>query len=135
MTVSDQVIQVLNKVCEKIGIAVDWSQENVVPYLQELCTKYVRYEIVWSIVTLVTLAVLTMLFCKFAIVRHKAALKVEYDPFEFDSVIAIIGWVVVGIMCLVDLIVGLCAVKTIVTGITFPEKLVFDYATSLLSGS
>lgn len=47
MTVSDQIIQVLDNLCEKFGLAIDWTSENVIPYLTTLCTKLVSYEI-WT---------------------------------------------------------------------------------------
>lgn len=33
MTVSDQIINVLDALCEKFGLVIDWTSENVVPYL------------------------------------------------------------------------------------------------------
>lgn len=47
---SEEVIKVLDALAEKFGIAIDWTSANVLPYLQQLCGKYVRYEIVTSIV-------------------------------------------------------------------------------------
>lgn len=29
---AEQIVEVLNALCEKFGIAVDWSSENVVSY-------------------------------------------------------------------------------------------------------
>ena len=53
MQMSDQIIEVLNYLGEKLGISIDWTSENVVPYAQELCGKYITYEIVTSIMWLV----------------------------------------------------------------------------------
>lgn len=33
MQVSDQIIQVLDAICDKFGLAVDWTSTNVLPYL------------------------------------------------------------------------------------------------------
>ena len=33
---SEQIIEVLNALCEKFGIAIDWTAENVMPYLTDL---------------------------------------------------------------------------------------------------
>ena len=46
----DEIIKVLNDLSERLGIAVDWTSQNVLPYLQELCDKYISYEIWTSIV-------------------------------------------------------------------------------------
>lgn len=47
---SDEVIKVIDALAERFGIVIDWSSENVIPYLQQLCDKYITYEIITSIV-------------------------------------------------------------------------------------
>lgn len=32
--------------CEKLGVAVDWSSYNMLPYLQDVCNRYATYRIV-----------------------------------------------------------------------------------------
>lgn len=41
--ISNQVIQVLDNLCEKFGIVIDWTSENVMPYLMELFSRYRLY--------------------------------------------------------------------------------------------
>ncbi len=48
MSVSSQIIDVLNHLGMKFGLAIDWSQENIIPYLQELAGKYISWEIATS---------------------------------------------------------------------------------------
>ena len=31
MTVSEQIIQVIDALCEKFGIAIDWTTQNIIP--------------------------------------------------------------------------------------------------------
>lgn len=47
--ISDEIIKVLDALCDKFGIAVDWSSENVLPYIETLMNKCVDYEIATSI--------------------------------------------------------------------------------------
>lgn len=42
---SEEVIKILDALAEKFGLAIDWTSANVLPYLQQLCGKYVTYEI------------------------------------------------------------------------------------------
>ena len=49
MTVSDEIIKVLNAFSKKIGITIDWTQNNILPYMQKLCDKYITYEMITSI--------------------------------------------------------------------------------------
>jgi hypothetical protein len=43
---SQQIIEVLDYLFEKFGIAIDWTAENVMPYVQELAGKIVTYNVV-----------------------------------------------------------------------------------------
>lgn len=43
MKLSEEVIAILDNVCAKFGVAVDWTSENVVPYLTELAGKCVKW--------------------------------------------------------------------------------------------
>ena len=47
---SKEVIKILDALAEKFGLAIDWTSANVLPYLQQLCRKYVTYEITTSTV-------------------------------------------------------------------------------------
>lgn len=49
MQLSDQIIQVLEYLGEKMGVTIDWSQQNVLPYVKQICEKYIRYEIASSV--------------------------------------------------------------------------------------
>lgn len=60
MAVSEQIIQVLDKLCEKIGFVIDWSATNVLPQVQILCEKYIHWEISTSIVWIVIGALLML---------------------------------------------------------------------------
>ena len=46
--VSNQIIQTLEYLFEKFGIAVNWSTETVLPAVQELMGRYAKYEIISS---------------------------------------------------------------------------------------
>ena len=52
--VSDQIIKVLDNLCEKFGLAIDWSSKNIQPYLEELMAKAVNYKIAMSIMWLIS---------------------------------------------------------------------------------
>ena len=60
MTVSEQVIQVIDVLCARFGIVVDWTNENAIPYLTTLCGKLVSYEIGTSIAWMVIWLVISI---------------------------------------------------------------------------
>ena len=53
MQVSDQIIEVLDYIGNKLGFTIDWTSENVLPYVQTLCDKYIRFEIATSVIWLI----------------------------------------------------------------------------------
>ena len=59
MSLSDEIIKVLDALAEKFGLVIDCTSQNVIPYLEQLCGKYVNYEIaisvVWFILSIILL--------------------------------------------------------------------------------
>lgn len=108
---SDEIIKVLDNLAEKFGIAVDWTSQNVWPYLQELCDKYVNYEIWTSVVYLV--------ICLLAF----ALLLNEMKKYCSDNDVKCF----LGIIMFIPLIVAVFQIIDIVTALTFPEKLIYQY--------
>ena len=45
MSFSSQFIEVLDALCEKFGIAIDWTSKNVMPYVTDLDARIITYEI------------------------------------------------------------------------------------------
>jgi hypothetical protein len=43
---SDEIIKVLDYITEKLGVAIDWTAENALPYVEEVIGKFVTYNIV-----------------------------------------------------------------------------------------
>lgn len=43
---SEEIIKVLDYITEKLGVAIDWTTENALPYVEEVIGKFVTYNIV-----------------------------------------------------------------------------------------
>lgn len=119
MTFSDQFIKILDALCEKVGITIDWTSANVLPYLQDLMHRFVKYEtytsILWIIIASIGIAFLLALAYKEA--------KKQYSQTE------IIAFLIVCVMAF-----GLFAVGQILDIIevnTLPEKTIIQYVKSL----
>ena len=137
MSVSDQIIAVINDLCEKLGIAIDWSAENILPKVEELCNKYISYEI-WTSVAWMALWVFIFLTC-FIIGRgmHKAELKKdEIDRWDFDNSVSSVLVMVFYILAAVTGFIALCVVGTqifdIIEAKVFPEKTIYEFVSSKL---
>ena len=110
---SDELIKTFDYLLSQFGIAVDWTDENVIPYIQTLAEKLVRFEINTSIMGLVVgVVVLTVgvwIFVK--------------DIKDWDSGVFILG----AILIIVAGIVCCCQVYDIIKCVSFPELYVFEY--------
>lgn len=50
---SQEIIKVFNYIGEKLGIAIDWTQDNVMPYLEDLVGRFVKLNIIEDIIGIV----------------------------------------------------------------------------------
>lgn len=135
MTVSEQIIQVINTLCEKFGIAINWTGENVIPYLEILCGKLIKYEICTSIAWMAIMILLSIgsiiATKKFAPIFRKG-LKEQGtldDGWTCATIVAIIGLAVLNLATII--VVGV-QIMDIVKCITFPEMYVFEYVSKLI---
>lgn len=122
MTISSQIIEVLNDLCKRFGIVIDWSAENVIPYLQELAGKYISWEIATSWAWIVIGGILIAL----------GLLLIYYDLTVWNFGLAIIVGVVIGF-------IGICTVGDqtfdIITCKHLPEKMIFEYVSYLMKSA
>lgn len=139
MTASEQIIQVVDMLCEKFGIAIDWTSENVIPYIETLCGKLVSYEIgtsiawmvIWLVVSICSIVAAKKLVPVFknGIEKDKQSRFYTAD-WEVGSIFAIIGLVIINL-------ITVCTVCTqimdIIKCVTFPEMFVFEYVQRIIS--
>lgn len=60
-------IQVIEAVCDKLGIVADWANTNVVPYAQELINKYMAYVFVSKLAQFMIAVVSVCVLCVAAV--------------------------------------------------------------------
>jgi hypothetical protein len=140
MTVSDQIIQVLNDLCEKFGLAIDWTGENVIPYVTALFPKFISYEI-WTSVASMGIAIM---FCIISFVLIKIFYPTFKAGWEANSrSYTDMGWQMAGCIamgCLAALYVWTvvtlcCETMDIITCTTFPELAIIEYLQELLGSA
>lgn len=121
MSTSDQIIAVINDLCQKFGIAIDWSKETVMPYIEELCGRYVTYEAYTSMAWCVAAAAVVVIIG----IAWIVAKATEYDYMGFVSCcfwVSLCGAFIIWLVQAMDII----ACNTI------PEKVIIDYLNGLL---
>lgn len=136
MTISEQIIQVMDALCEKLGIAINWTAENAIPYLEILCGKLITYEIGTSIAWIVIMALMSIgsiIATKKLAPIFKRGLE-EQGNWDCDwtigTTIAIIGLIILNI---VSIAVVITQIMDIVKCATFPEMYVVEYVSKLLN--
>lgn len=119
MTISAQIIEVLDDLCRKFGLAIDWSQENIVPYLQELAGKYISWEIAMSWAWLVAGVVILIAGIVMIVIERKIDLASFGYFFGFITICAFIA-------------ITMTQVGDILTCKFFPEKQILEYVKHLM---
>lgn len=136
MTVSDQIIQVLDSLCEKFGLMIDWTGENIIPYITTLCTKLVAYEIWTSVALMAIMSVLivaSIIATKMLVPVFKKGIANQgiYDyGWSLGAVFAIIFLCIFYVKAIP--VIG-TQIMDIIKCITFPEMYVFEYVQDLIT--
>lgn len=115
MNISDQIIAVLDDLCRRFGIIIDWTQDNIAPYLEELAAKFIAFEVktswFWMYFALAIAATCWIMFIVLSCVYGSNSEGAFV--FVFCSIIATIALFIVAGAQIYDIIV--CE--------TFPEKI------------
>lgn len=114
-----EMIEVLEYLFNKFGIAMDWSNKEIIPYIKELAGKIVAYEsgVAWLWIIVGAVALIT------GIIGLIIALNTGCD-----------GWAVItAIVGVVGIILIVCFAHKVIACKTFPEKVILDYIQNTLN--
>lgn len=110
MTFSNEIITVLEYLCTKLGVTIDWTAENVTPYLQDLCTKIVNYEF-WTSVAWIGFCILPVILALILFIKFNCG-----DTFVIFLIVALICLAFIG-----------AQIFDIIECKVFPEKAIYDF--------
>ena len=123
MSFSSQFIEVLDALCEKFDIAIDWTSQNVVPYLTDLAARIITYEIWTSAAWIVIVAIVFLIALKMT----KNLCKEDRFEDEWFS-----GWIIRIITGIIFFTVIGFEVFDIIEALALPEKTLYDFITRLM---
>lgn len=130
METTNKVVEVIEVLCEKFGIVVDWTSSNILPYIEELLGRFINFKIGTSIFWICFIPMLTLIAFFVAKPFHKKALEDEYD-YDYDSPWIATGfWVIFAGLAIASIFVVGCNIYSIIECLTIPEKVIIDYLTS-----
>ena len=125
---ADEIIKVLDDLARRMGVVIDWSAENALPYAMELGNKIVRYEL-WTSVIMLTPFVLTILGLIITTIKMMPAIKKGGDEGFEITVGLVVAWSVV---IFATIAIGGFQISDIIACTVFPEKIILEYLQRLM---
>ena len=131
MEVSNQIIEVLEYLSTKMGVVVDWTAENVMPYLRDLTERMISYQIVnesiqmgFSAFLMIGLTIATVLLLK------KGLRESRYST-GWDFAVPFIT--IFGPLSIVGMVAWFgCSFASLLKWIYLPEFQMVEYITNLI---
>lgn len=127
MQVSNEIIEVLDYLCDKIGVAIDWTSDNAFPYLEQICGKFIKWEISTSIAWIALGIIFIIVGCMFIKPAKERWRRCTENYNEDDEALSIIYLVITVFLIVSAVIVISVQVFDIIECCTFPEKTIYDY--------
>ena len=130
MEFSKEIINVLDYLCGKFGIAIDWTSENVMPYLEDLCGRYIQFEIRTSIAWIILcVGVMTLA----GIIWIISGIVDAHYPNDVSEGIKYLSMMCFWGFLIISIIVGMTQAFDIIECYTLPEKTILEYLKYLMN--
>lgn len=128
---SDEIIKILDALAEKFGIMVDWSQQNIQPYLQDLMHRVIQYNLATGVIWVI-FYISIMAICLFIIKKNNKKFRLDkYGCIEgsFSSLI----YVIVSYILLITFVILLpFEIENICQCVFLPEKIIINEIQSIM---
>ena len=133
MKVSEEIIDVLEYLGEKFGVAIDWSLDTLLPVLQNLGHKYIRWEIATSIAWLV-IGIIFLIVGFISLRKAHAALEKFIK--DYEETVGLYLYYFVAAFCILAGVIVFCQQTfDIIKCCTFPELQTLEYIQRLVQAS
>lgn len=124
---SEEIIKILDDLGRRFGILIDWSSENILPYLQDLISRFIKYDIAINIF-IILFGIIFLIITIFAIKKIRKDQK-EISYYElFDE--GMPQFLIILISIIIMLYAFLTGPAKIVQDIYLPEKSIYEYIKS-----
>lgn len=126
---SEEIIKVLDELGKRFGIVIDWSNQNLIPYLQELLKRFICYQnitaCVWIIIS-IAMTINGVVMIKF-LNKWKKSDNYDKNDCDDDIMLALLGYIFS--ICIIALGIGLMIgnILGIAKNICMPEMVVYEY--------
>ena len=126
---SEEIIKVIDELGKRFGIVIDWSNQNIIPYLQELLKRFICYRNItacaWIIIS-IAMAISGVVMFKF-LNKWRKSENYDSDYYGDDETLAAVGYIFS--ICIIALGIGLIIgnILGITKNICMPEMVVYEY--------
>ena len=140
---SAEIIKILDDLAERFGIAIDWADKNVMPYLIDLYERFIDYKIVLNIIPVilfVVVLVIGIIFIKnlfkyknLAKQNKKSNLFFDVESWGIDiSYFTCISGIFLIFVFVGTTIFTVCSIDTLLELIFIPEVYMVEYLSNLM---
>lgn len=125
---SDEIIKVLDALCDKFGIAIDWTQQNLQPYLEDLYQRAVIYKMSTSIAWLIFGVIILIggIICLKYTIDITTEKRLEYSSEDTRFIMQAIGYFVSGTAIITSIIMIPSMISDIFTYGYLPERAIIE---------
>lgn len=124
---SEEIIKILDDLGSRFGIAIDWTSENILPYLQDLMERFLAYKntvaIFWIILLSIILGILILFIVE--LIKYRKKKDEDYDEVFFIFCMAFILLILMIVICLLVM-----NIHNLIQNIYIPELTVIEYLKS-----
>lgn len=134
VTFSSQFIQVFEHICDKFGVVIDWGSKNVVPYVMDLCGRFISYSIIKNIFSIVVFV--GAFFITWKLTKSLCSKENKWDS-DFTTIHClnisfVFGWLGRITFTITGLIFCSSWVLNIFKCIYIPEAVILNYLNGLM---
>lgn len=134
VTFSSQFIEIFDHLCQKFGVVIDWSAQNVIPYITALCGRMTSYIIFKNVILIFVFAGIFYLFWRFT--NPSCSKENKWDPdFHYCKSMNssyVLGWIGRGVVTAFSFGMSITALLTIIKCIYLPEFVIIDCLSAYL---
>lgn len=131
ITLSSQIIELLNYLGEKMGVAIDWTNSNMMPYLESIFSKYINYFFLSRVIPMGLILIIAIFFTIISVRYLKR--RTDFNSYFMDCLYVTFLTISV-IVLIIVFIVLFFMLPDLIACWTFPEKIILDYLKSFVNG-
>ena len=128
---SEEIIKVLDELGKRFGVVIDWSNQNIIPYLQELLKRFICYRNITACVWIIISIAMTISGVVMIRFLNKWIKSEDFNSDYDNEGLAIVGYAFS--ICIIALGIGLIIGNMfgIVKNVCMPEMVVYEYITNI----